>query len=56
MLNLVEKYTEETAAQNEDGVVAIEYVLVAGLVAIGIALAFGTTLWTEMKAKLDGIF
>jgi len=56
MLNLVEKYTEETAAQNEDGVVAIEYVLVAGVVVLGIAAVATTSLWNDMKAKLDAIF
>ncbi len=56
MLNLVEKYSEEAAAETEDGVVAIEYVIMAGLVAIGVALTFGSTLWAEMKAKLDGVF
>src|SRR5262245_4258635 len=55
MLNLVDKYTKEVGAENEDGVVAIEYVLIAGLVAAGVAVAFGTTLWTELKGKLDAI-
>jgi Flp pilus assembly pilin Flp len=43
MLNLVEKYTAEAAAETEDGVVAIEYVLMAALVAVvvvGLGLAF----------------
>ena len=56
MLNLVEKYTAEATAENEDGVVAIEYVVLAGLVAAGLVVAFKTTLWDEMKTKLDGIF
>ena len=56
MLNLVEKYTEETVAETEDGVVAIEYVLVAGLVVAGIAVVATTGLWTDMKNKLDAIF
>ena len=39
MLNLVEKFTPEAVeATDEDGVVAIEYVLVAGLVAAGVAV------------------
>ena len=38
MLNLVEKFTPEAVeATDDDGVVAIEYVLVAGLVAAGVA-------------------
>ena len=56
MLNLVEKYSEEAAAESEDGVVAIEYVVMAGLVAIGVALTFGTSLWADMKTKLDNLF
>ncbi len=34
MLNIVEQYTAETPAADEDGVVAIEYVLMAALVAL----------------------
>ncbi len=30
MLNIVEKYSADTAVESEDGVVAIEYVVVAG--------------------------
>ena len=56
MLNLVDKYSAEAVTENEDGVVAIEYVIMAGLVAIGVALTFGTSLWSEMKTKLDNLF
>lgn len=56
MLNLVEKYSEEATSETEDGVVAIEYVLVAGVVVLGIAAVATTSLWTDMKAKLDAIF
>jgi len=55
MLNLVKKYAAEDAVQ-EEGVVAIEYVVMAGLVAAGVALTFGTSLWSTMKGKLDGLF
>ena len=45
MLNLVEKFTPEAVeATDEDGVVAIEYVLMAALVAlvvVGLGTAFG---------------
>jgi Flp pilus assembly pilin Flp len=45
MLNLVEKFTPAAVeATNEDGVVAIEYVLMAALVAtvvVGLGVAFG---------------
>ena len=57
MRNLVEKFTSEAVkATDDDGVVAIEYVVMAGLVLIGVTLTFGSSLWTEMKAKLDGLF
>ena len=56
MMNLVEKYTPETVeATDEEGVVAIEYVLVAGLVAAGVAVVFATGLWTELKNELSKI-
>jgi Flp pilus assembly pilin Flp len=55
MLNLVEKYTPETEASSEDeGAVAIEYVLIAAAVAAGIGVVFATGLWTTLKGKLDG--
>ncbi len=41
MLNIVEKYSAETAVESEDGVVAIEYVMVAGAVVIALAAIFG---------------
>ena len=56
MLNLVDKYTAETVTETEDGVVAIEYVLVAGLVAVGVAITFATGLWTTMLNELNGLF
>ncbi len=56
MLNLVEKYSAEATTETEDGVVAIEYVLMAGLVAAGLGSRVRTTgLWTDMKAKLNGL-
>jgi len=57
MHNLMAKYTPEAVeVTDDDGVVAIEYVLVAGLVAIGVAITFGTGLWTTMLGKLNGLF
>jgi hypothetical protein len=54
MLNLVEKYSVETTEVAEDGVVAIEYVIVAA----ALVLALGA-LWTafgqDLSAKLDEI-
>ena len=42
MLNLVEKYTAEHAPAEDDGVVAIEYVVVAGAIVVGLAVLWGT--------------
>ena len=53
MLNIVEQYTAETPAADEDGVVAIEYVLMAALVATVVAalgLAFG-----GLGDRLEGV-
>ena len=52
MLNIVEKYSAETPAQSEEGVVAIEYVMVAGAVVaalLAIFVAFGTTLTDQAR-------
>ena len=54
--NLVERLTPAVEAKDDDGVVAIEYVLIAGLVAIGVGITFATGLWTKMNAKLEGLF
>jgi Flp pilus assembly pilin Flp len=57
MMNLVEKYTPKAdEATDNDGVVAIEYVLVAGLVAVGVAITFASGLWTTMLGELNGLF
>lgn len=57
MFNIVEKYTAEaTHETEEDGVVAIEYVLVAGLVALGVAVTFATGLWQAMQDELEALF
>jgi Flp pilus assembly pilin Flp len=56
MRNLVEKFTPAVEVTDDDGVVAIEYVLVAGLVAVGVAVTFGSSLWTTMLGKLNGLF
>ena len=55
MLNLVEKFTPEAVeATDEDGVVAIEYVLIAAAVAIGVAAVFSqTNLWSKLTTKLN---
>jgi Flp pilus assembly pilin Flp len=54
MMNLVEKYTTDEVAANEEGVVSIEYVIVAGAIVValgGIWSQFGT----QLTEKLDDI-
>ena len=58
MLNLVEKYTAEAAAETEDGVVAIEYVIVAAALVVALGAlwtAFGTALSTKLQDIVDSI-
>lgn len=58
MLNIVEKYSAQTPAESEDGVVAIEYVMVAGAVVIALAVifgTFGTTLTTKLNETIAKI-
>jgi pilus assembly protein Flp/PilA len=58
MLNLVEKYTAEAAAETEDGVVAIEYVIVAAALVVALAAlwtAFGTALSNKLQAIVNSI-
>ena len=58
MLNLVEKYSADTAAESEDGVVAIEYVVVAAAVVAGLATIFGLfggALTTKLNEIVSGI-
>ena len=52
MLNIVEKYTVDTAVESEDGVVAIEYVLVAGSIVTALLVVFGL-FGTELLAELN---
>ncbi len=58
MLNLVEQYSTEAAAETEDGVVAIEYVIVAGALVIALGAlwtAFGTALNTKLQTIITSI-
>ncbi len=56
MHNLIEKFTPDTdVVTDDDGVVAIEYVLVAGFVVAGVAVAFATGLWTKMYTRLNAL-
>jgi Flp pilus assembly pilin Flp len=54
MLNLVEKFTPAVEAEDE-GVVGIEYVLVAGVVAAVIGGAVWTGALGKLAGKLDSI-
>ncbi|CAN5475523.1 hypothetical protein BH23ACT3_BH23ACT3_01180 [soil metagenome] len=58
MLNLVDKYTAEAAAETEDGVVAIEYVIVAAALVLALGLlwgAFGEALADKLDDIVEGI-
>ena len=58
MMNLVDKYTAEVATETEDGVVAIEYVIVAAAIVVALGAlwtAFGTSLSTKLQDVVDNI-
>jgi hypothetical protein len=58
MLNLVEKYSAETPEVAEDGVVAIEYVIVAAALVVALGAlwtAFGTALSDKLQDIVDSI-
>ncbi|TVR20348.1 MAG: Flp family type IVb pilin [Ilumatobacter sp.] len=50
MLNLVDKYTTEAAAETEDGVVAIEYVITAAALVVALG-----ALWGAFGGRLTGV-
>jgi hypothetical protein len=55
--NLLTQFEAETAENTDaEGVVAIEYVLVAVAVAAGVLVVFATGLWTKMNTKLETLF
>ena len=60
MHNLVNKFTPDTDVMTDDeGVVAIEYVLVASAVAAGVIIVFAAgspSIWSKMNGKLSGLF
>jgi Flp pilus assembly pilin Flp len=58
MLNIVEKYSADTAVETEEGVVAIEYVVVAAAVVAGLLTIFGlfgTALTAELNTLIQGL-
>jgi hypothetical protein len=54
MLNLVEKFTPEAVEASDDGVVAIEYVIVASALVIALG-ALWTAFGTSLSAKLQSV-
>lgn len=56
MLNLVEKFSTRAAKKQDEGVVAIEYVLVAAAVAAGVIVVFAVGPWDKMADVLNGLF
>jgi len=58
MLNIVEKYSAEETVETDDGVVAIEYVVVSAAIVAALAAlwtAFGASLSTKLQAIVDSI-
>jgi Flp pilus assembly pilin Flp len=57
MLNIVEKYSADTAVESEAGVIGIEYVLLAAIVAVAIGLLAGPLngLAGDLQGIIDGI-
>jgi hypothetical protein len=56
MHNIIEGFEAPASEKSDEGLVAIEYVVGAGLVAAGIAVVFATGLWTAMQGKLNSLF
>lgn len=54
MKNIVESYSAETAIENDEGVVAIEYVVVSAAIVVALA-ALWTAFGAALTAKLDEI-
>ena len=53
MQNIVEKYSADTAVETEEGVVAIEYVLLAALVAVVVVGLLGS--FTGLGTRLSNV-
>jgi Flp pilus assembly pilin Flp len=54
MLNIVENFTSEAVEADEDGVVAIEYVITAGALVVALG-ALWTLFGTDLSNKLAKI-
>jgi Flp pilus assembly pilin Flp len=58
MKNIVENYSAETAIENDEGVVAIEYVVVSAAIVVALAAlwtAFGAALSTKLNFIVTSI-
>jgi Flp pilus assembly pilin Flp len=55
MLNLAEKFTTEAVEADEDGVVAIEYVVVAGVTVTALLVLWSTGVFTALNNKLQAV-
>ena len=58
MMNIVDKYTADTTPDADEGVVAIEYVLVAAAVVAALATIFtnfGSALNTKLQSVITGV-
>jgi hypothetical protein len=56
MHNLVEKFTPaDEATKADEGLVAIEYVVGAGLVAAGVGVVWATDMWQNAQDALNAI-
>jgi hypothetical protein len=56
MHNIIEGFEAPASEKSDEGLVAIEYVVGAGLVAAGVAVVFATGLWSTMQSRLTGLF
>ena len=58
MKNIVDSYTNDAVAEAEEGVVAIEYVVVSAAIVVALAAlwtAFGNTLSTKLQDVVNSI-
>ncbi|HKA03188.1 MAG TPA: hypothetical protein VKD67_02630 [Acidimicrobiales bacterium] len=56
MHRLIDRFEVADETADDEGLVAIEYVVGAGLVAAGVAVVFATGLWQKMQDKLTSLF
>jgi hypothetical protein len=54
MMNIVDNYSAETAIENDEGVVAIEYVITAAALVVALG-ALWTLFGTQLSARLESV-